>query len=84
MSGSIILAGILLKFGGYGCVLVFYFFAVFGVRVFFFLISSVLWGGLICGFMCLRQVDIKSLIAYSSIGHMALCLLGIFRCYGLG
>lgn len=84
VSGSMILAGILLKFGGYGCILVFYFFAAFGVRLFFFLTRSVLWGGLICGFICLRQVDMKSLIAYSSIGHIALCLLGIFSCYGLG
>lgn len=29
MAGSIMLAGILLKFGGYGCVLVFYYFVPF-------------------------------------------------------
>ncbi|MBV2113476.1 MAG: hypothetical protein KUF82_21190 [Candidatus Thiodiazotropha sp. (ex Ctena orbiculata)] len=34
--------------------------------------------------MCLRQVDIKAMIAYSSIGHMAMCIAGFMRCYSLG
>ena len=37
-----------------------------------------------CGFICLRQVDIKSLVAYSSVGHMALCLAGVISCCGVG
>ena len=28
--------------------------------------------------VCFRQVDLKSLIAYSSIGHMSLMLAGVF------
>lgn len=84
VSGSIILAGVLLKFGGYGCVLVYYFYAPISLGVTCFLMRLVLWGGLFCGFMCFRQVDIKSLIAYSSIGHMALCLGGFITCYRIG
>jgi NADH-ubiquinone oxidoreductase chain 4 len=34
-------------------------------------------GGVIVSFICLRQVDLKSLIAYSSISHMGLVLGGI-------
>lgn len=34
--------------------------------------------------MCLTQFDIKSLVAYSSVGHMALALRGIFCGNGLG
>lgn len=84
VSGSMILAGVLLKFGGYGCILVFYYFIVCRLGTLRFLIRIVLWGGLVCGFMCLRQTDMKSLIAYSSIGHIALCLVGVFSCYRLG
>lgn len=84
VSGSIILAGVLLKFGGYGVVIVFYWF-LFGFGVFSgLLVSFVLWGGLVRGFICVRQVDMKSLVAYSSVGHMSLCLAGIIRCYGVG
>lgn len=84
VSGSMILAGVLLKFGGYGCVLVFYYFVPRRRAGIWFLMSIILWGGLVCGFVCLRQTDMKSLIAYSSIGHISLCLVGLFRCYGVG
>lgn len=29
-------------------------------------------------FICFRQIDLKSLIAYSSVGHMRLMLAGVF------
>lgn len=37
-------------------------------------------------FICLRQTDIKALIAYSSVAHMGLVLCGLmlFRWWGLG
>ena len=34
-------------------------------------------GAVITRLICLRQVDIKSLIAYSSVGHIALVISGI-------
>lgn len=80
-----ILAGVLLKFGGYGLLKVFRRFVLVGGRlVVNYLISYRLLGGFLCRVMCLRQVDIKSLIAYSSVGHMALCFRGILRCYSIG
>lgn len=40
------------------------------------LISIALVGGVVTSIICLRQSDIKSLIAYSSVGHIALMLAG--------
>lgn len=34
--------------------------------------------------MCVRQLDVKAVIAYSSIGHIALSLGGFITCYALG
>ena len=34
-------------------------------------------GGLVASFICIRQTDCKSLVAYSSVAHIALVILGI-------
>lgn len=75
---SVMLAGVLLKMGGYGiirlCVTLMPDVAqdwdawMAGIGAF-----SVLYGG----FITLRQTDVKRLIAYSSVSHMGLVLLGI-------
>lgn len=36
-----------------------------------------LWGVVMTGSICLRQTDLKSLIAYSSVGHIGLVVAGI-------
>ena len=43
------------------------------------LVSLGLMGGLAVRFICLRQVDLKALIAYSSVRHMGLALGGLGR-----
>ena len=42
------------------------------------------WGACITGLICTRQTDIKSLIAYSSVGHIGILVCGVcsFRSWG--
>nr|YP_009441703.1 NADH dehydrogenase subunit 4 [Hydrochus carinatus]AOY39235.1 NADH dehydrogenase subunit 4 [Hydrochus carinatus] len=77
VSGSMILAGIMLKLGGYGMMRLMQVFLGIGIKfnIIFIIISLV--GGFYVSLICLRQSDIKALIAYSSVAHMGLVLAGI-------
>ena len=74
---SMILAGLLLKMGGYGIIRVDYMllpglFKQYADIIAIFGLISLFWGG----FVALRQADLKKLVAYSSIAHMGMVLLG--------
>nr|AFP16937.1 NADH dehydrogenase subunit 4 [Omonadus floralis] len=76
VSGSMILAGIMLKLGGYGLIRVMPMFKYMTFSVYFISLSLV--GAMFVSLICIRQSDIKSLIAYSSVAHMSLVVSGIF------
>nr|YP_010988773.1 NADH dehydrogenase subunit 4 [Paranaspides williamsi]WOR81143.1 NADH dehydrogenase subunit 4 [Paranaspides williamsi] len=77
VAGSMILAGVLLKLGGYGLIRVLMLFQIVSKSLSWIWIGVSLTGGVIVSLMCLRQVDMKSLIAYSSVAHMGLVLSGL-------
>nr|YP_009487675.1 NADH dehydrogenase subunit 4 [Anopheles sawyeri]AWB98389.1 NADH dehydrogenase subunit 4 [Anopheles sawyeri] len=77
VSGSMILAGILLKLGGYGLLRMFSLLQMTGVKYNYWWISISLVGGVLISLICLRQTDLKALIAYSSVAHMGIVLSGL-------
>nr|QRK27393.1 NADH dehydrogenase subunit 4 [Chasmagnathus convexus] len=85
VAGSMILAGVLLKLGGYGLIRVLVMFQKISLNFSWLWVSISLVGGVVVSLLCLRQVDMKSLIAYSSVVHMSMVLCGlmIFSWWGL-
>jgi proton-translocating NADH-quinone oxidoreductase chain M len=84
-AGSVILAGVLLKLGTYGFIR--FSLPLFPKASFFFtpLVYTIAAVGIIyTSFTAIRQTDFKRIIAYTSIAHMNLVILGIFSFNNIG
>nr|ARF05688.1 NADH dehydrogenase subunit 4 [Dekeyseria amazonica] len=77
VAGSMVLAAILLKLGGYGMMRMMVMLDPLSKDMAYPFIILALWGIIMTGSICLRQTDLKSLIAYSSVSHMGLVAGGI-------
>nr|UYK52074.1 NADH dehydrogenase subunit 4 [Palaeocimbex sp. CSCS-Hym-MC0161] len=84
ISGSMILAAVMLKLGGYGLMRVFNILVYFCNKFNFIFISVSMIGGIIISLICLYQIDLKSLIAYSSVAHMSMLLGGLMTMFSWG
>nr|YP_009442067.1 NADH dehydrogenase subunit 4 [Japananus hyalinus]ARA90985.1 NADH dehydrogenase subunit 4 [Japananus hyalinus] len=85
VSGSMILAGLMLKIGGYGLIRVIYIYENLFIKYSYIWFSLSMVGSLLSAILCLVQGDMKCLIAYSSISHMGMVIMGIstLKIFGL-
>nr|QKO00206.1 NADH dehydrogenase subunit 4 [Evacanthus acuminatus]QWC53799.1 NADH dehydrogenase subunit 4 [Evacanthus heimianus] len=84
VSGSMILAGLLLKVGGYG-IIRFSFMCELSFNLYsYILFSMCIVGTLLVSLICLIQGDVKCLIAYSSVAHMSMCMMSMLTMFKFG
>nr|AHX97830.1 NADH dehydrogenase subunit 4 [Pseudognaptodon sp. QL-2014] len=84
VSGSMILAGIMLKLGSYGIYRLIMIFNNLMSNFSIYLLIISLFGSMISSLICLNQSDLKIIVAYSSVVHMSVLLAGILTLYNLG
>nr|WNH22813.1 NADH dehydrogenase subunit 4 [Uroconger syringinus] len=77
IAGSMVLAALLLKLGGYGMMRMMSMLSPMTKEMAYPFIALALWGIIMTGSTCLRQTDLKAMIAYSSVSHMGLVAAGI-------
>nr|YP_008815621.1 NADH dehydrogenase subunit 4 [Rhinobatos hynnicephalus]AGZ03058.1 NADH dehydrogenase subunit 4 [Rhinobatos hynnicephalus] len=77
IAGSMILAAILLKLGGYGMMRIIVMLNPLTKEMIYPFLILAIWGIIMTSSICLRQTDLKSLIAYSSVSHMGLVAAAI-------
>nr|YP_009728667.1 NADH dehydrogenase subunit 4 [Asobara japonica]QHR84923.1 NADH dehydrogenase subunit 4 [Asobara japonica] len=81
ISGSMVLAGIMLKLGSYGLYRSMMIFPNMMTSMNIYMIIISLIGSLISSLICMNQNDLKVIVAYSSIVHMSMLLSSMFTLY---
>jgi NADH-ubiquinone oxidoreductase chain 4 len=84
VAGSIILAGVLLKLGGYGLFRIFIVIGPIIKIVSSYFVGLSLIGMVYVGLICCRINDFKALVAYSSVAHIALVICGVIGLFYWG
>lgn len=85
VEGSMLLAGVLLKLGCFGAYRLVNFISFNFCKTYVdFVLAFSVAGSFIACLICMRQTDIKSLIAYSSVRHIGLLLAGLIRFLVIG
>ena len=82
--GSIILAGLLLKIGRYGLIRILEMFVKRRIKYNYIIFSVRIIGRVVVGLVCLVQVDMKRLVAYSSVVHINLIMCSLITLFSLG
>jgi len=77
--GRVILASLILKLGGYGIYRILRLIGNKFIQIRILIIAIRLVGIILLRFVCLRVYDIKVIVAYSSVVHIGIILLGLFR-----
>nr|AZL93511.1 NADH dehydrogenase subunit 4 [Torymus sp. ZJUH_2016035] len=77
VSGSMILAGVMLKLGGYGIMRSLLMMLNLSIKFNYLFMIISLFGILLLSLVCLRQYDMKLIVAYSSVVHMGMMLMGL-------
>lgn len=79
LGGSILLASVILKFATFGFLKVILpIFPEFTAKNIYIIQSLAVITLIYSSLVTIRQIDTKALVAYSSVAHMAVCILGIF------
>lgn len=79
--GSIFLAGLLLKFGGFGVIRLFIIIKINIRRFLYFILYLTLFGRLVSILICLFQRDQKSIIAYARVSHIRLIIASVLSLF---
>nr|YP_004221804.1 NADH dehydrogenase subunit 4 [Pristomyrmex punctatus]BAJ53368.1 NADH dehydrogenase subunit 4 [Pristomyrmex punctatus] len=82
--GSMVLAGVLLKMGSYGLIRLMEIFIKSSLKFNYMIISMGIVGSVLVSIICLNVLDMKKLVAYSSVVHMNLMLCSLLNLQKMG